>query len=93
LIETGIAGLLLLVAALVLVAKDLLRLPKGIRGSPLAGFAGLLVASTFLSTLGFKYFWMVLMYVGMTTLAHEGRRAVAPTTARFTLQRLKLGEA
>jgi O-antigen ligase len=93
LIETGIAGLLLLVAALVLVAKDLLRLPKGIRGSPLAGFAGLLVASTFLSTLGFKYFWMVLMYAGMTTLAHEGRRAVAPTTARFSLQRLKLGEA
>ena len=94
LIETGVAGLLLLVAALVLVAKDLLRLPKEIRGSPLAGFVGLLVASTFLSTLGFKYFWMVLMYAGMTTLAHEGRRVAAPRTARFSpLQRLKLGEA
>ncbi len=94
LIETGIAGLLLLVAALALVAKDLLRLPKEIRGSPLAGFVGVLVASTFLSTLGFKYFWMVLMYAGLTTLAHEGRRVAAPTTARFIpLQRLKLGEA
>ncbi|MGH2726636.1 MAG: O-antigen ligase family protein, partial [Actinomycetota bacterium] len=56
LIETGITGLLLLMLALGLVAKDLLRLPVDIRAAPLAGFVGVLIASTFLSTLGFKYF-------------------------------------
>lgn len=94
LIETGVAGLLLLLVALGFVAKDLLRLPKEIRGSPLAGFAGLLVASTFLSTLGFKYFWMVLMYAALTTLAYEARNVTARVTVRVApLQRVKLGEA
>jgi hypothetical protein len=81
LIETGAFGVALLLLGLGLVALDLIRLPVDARGSPLAGFVGVLVASTFLSTLGFKYFWMVLMYAGLSTLAHEGKerkRVIAP---------------
>ena len=81
LIESGAFGVALLLLALGLVALDLMRLPAEARGSPLAGFVGVLVASTFLSTLGFKYFWMVLMYAGLSTLAHESkerRRVSAP---------------
>lgn len=83
LIETGAVGAILLVMALGLVAMDLMRLPVEVRGPPLAGFVGVLVASTFLSTLGFKYFWMVLMYAGLSTLAHEGERVTAPARMQF----------
>lgn len=94
LIETGVTGLLLLILALGLVAKDLLRLPMEVRAGPLAGFVGVLIASTFLSTLGFKYFWMVMMYAGLTTLARERRRAVHTATVRAApVQRIRLGEA
>jgi hypothetical protein len=94
LIETGITGLLLLLLALALVARDLLKLPNDVRAAPLAGFVGVLIASTFLSTLGFKYFWMVMMYAGLTTLARERLRAVQPAAVRVApVQRMRLGEA
>lgn len=94
LIETGALGALLLVAALALVARDLLALPIEARASPLAGFVGVLVASTFLSTLGFKYFWMVLMYAGLSTLAHEGRRVPKALGLQFAPAPLMMvGEA
>lgn len=83
LIETGIAGLVLLIAALALIGMDVLRLPRESRASPLAGFVGVLVASTFLSTLGFKYFWMVLMYAGLSTLAHERERVPKTLGLRY----------
>ncbi|MGH2794051.1 MAG: O-antigen ligase family protein [Actinomycetota bacterium] len=93
LIETGIVGALLMVFALALVGRDLLRLPMEVRGPPLAGFVGVLVASTFLSTLGFKYFWMVLIYAGLSTLAHETESAAAARTRPVHVPRMIVRQA
>ena len=93
LIETGIVGALLMILALLLVGRDLMRLPMEVRGPPLAGFVGVLVASTFLSTLGFKYFWMVLMYAGLATLAHETETAAATRTRTVPIPRMIVRQA
>jgi len=83
-VETGVVGLVLLAFALALVCRDLLRLPRAFRGPPLAGFVGVLVASFFLSSLGFKYFWFAMIYAGLTTLVHSPRleSAVRPHRIR-----------
>ncbi|MGH2783802.1 MAG: O-antigen ligase family protein [Actinomycetota bacterium] len=93
LIETGVVGALLMILALGLVGRDLLRLPAAVRGPPLAGFVGVLVASTFLSTLGFKYFWMVLMYAGISTLAHENELAASIRTRPVHIPRMIVRQA
>jgi hypothetical protein len=69
LIETGYLGVLLMTVALALVARDVLRLPREIRGPPLAGMAGVLASNMFLSNLGFKYFWLAIMYATLVPLA------------------------
>jgi O-antigen ligase len=76
-IEIGIVGLALMLFAVALVAWDLVRLPKDIRGPPFGALAGLLVASMFLTTVTFKYFWLVMIYAGLTTLAHAKREQVS----------------
>lgn len=62
LVEGGVAALALLVAGLALTVRALLRLPRALRGPPLAALIALLLANAFLSTLAFKYFWLVLLY-------------------------------
>lgn len=76
-LEVGVLGLAVLLLALGLVARDIMRVPRAVRGPPLAALAGVLVASTFLSTLSFKYFWLVMAYAGIVTLVHAPRRAAA----------------
>jgi len=78
LLETGIAGLLLLVSAAVVLIRDVIRLPPLQRGPPLAGLAALVVSNTFLSTINFKYFWMTLAYAVMVVNAHRRTQVDAP---------------
>lgn len=61
-VEAGVGGVLLVVAGLVLTFRDTLRLPGFLRGPPITGLAGTLVAGFFLSNFEYKFFWMALMY-------------------------------
>jgi O-antigen ligase len=65
LIELGLLGALLLMAGLLVGVVEAWRLPASLRGPPLAAIAGLLVALQFLSSMEFKIFWMVVIYVVM----------------------------
>jgi O-antigen ligase len=69
-IETGLLGVLLLTAALIAQLRDLVRLPRRLRGPPLAGFLGVLAANVFLSNLGFKYFWLAMTYAGLAAVVY-----------------------
>ncbi|MDH5373086.1 MAG: O-antigen ligase family protein, partial [Acidimicrobiia bacterium] len=87
LIELGVLGFVLLVAALTITVRDVFRLPESSRGGALAGMVGLLVASTFLSDLTFKFFWMALIYSVLVVSSTEtqGPAAVPPTSRSLTL--------
>ena len=76
-IETGLAGLILMTAALWFQAVDLARLPRGFRGPPLAGFLGVLTANVFLSNIGFKYFWLAMTYATLAVIVE--RRSLQPS--------------
>ena len=76
LVEGGVTGLVLLVAALGVLVLGLLRLPADRRGPPLAAVAGLVVSNMFVSNLGFKYFWLTLTYA--TLALTVGRSAAGP---------------
>jgi O-antigen ligase len=80
LVEGGVAALALVVAALVVTGKDLLSVPRSLRGPPLAGLVALAVSNSFLATLSFKYFWLVLIYAAMVTNAHRQSRIPEPHT-------------
>lgn len=89
-LETGVIGFGLMMFAIAISIRDMFRLPRGVRAPPLAGLAGLLVASMFLTTLTFKYFWLVMIYAGLMSQAHARReqavrrawaRALQPTNA------------
>ena len=62
LIELGLVGFALLLAALAVHVHQLQGLPAGLRAPPLAGLAALAAANTFLANLEFKYFWLVIIY-------------------------------
>ncbi len=86
-IETGLLGLVLMTGALYLTGRDLSRLPRALRGPPLAGFSGVLVANVFLSNIGFKYFWLAMIYA-MLTIAVWGRgaeRMAAPSVSLLSV--------
>jgi len=76
-LEIGVIGLVLMLFSVGLVARDLIRLPRAVRGPPIAALAGLMVASMFLTTVTFKYFWLVMIYAGLVTLAHAKRERAA----------------
>jgi O-antigen ligase len=79
-IETGIVGLILMTGALYLHLRDLVRLPRGRRGVALAGLSGVLAANVFLSNLGFKYFWLAMIYAMLTIVVWTREREAAPAT-------------
>jgi O-antigen ligase len=64
-IELGIPGLLLFFAALGLVLFEAGRLPRSVRGPPLAALLGTYQASLFLSNLGYKFYWMAFIMVAL----------------------------
>jgi O-antigen ligase len=74
-VELGMAGLLMLVVALALCLREAVVLPKAVRGPPLAALCGLLFTTMLLGNLRFKYFWLVLIYVGVCHAVHAARPA------------------
>jgi O-antigen ligase len=74
-VETGFAGLLLGVAGVGLLLRDVHRLPRSARTGPLAGMVAVLVANLFLSNFSFKYFWLALTYAVIVVLAEPAPHA------------------
>jgi O-antigen ligase len=68
-VETGYLGLLVMLIGFGLILRDVMRLPRALRGMPLAGVAGVLIANLFLGNIDFKYFWLALMYGTLWTVA------------------------
>lgn len=79
-VEVGVLGLALLLGALAITGRRLLRLPRSLRGPPLAAFAGVLVANLFLSNLDFKYFWLMLTYALVVTREARSLRVLDRST-------------
>lgn len=61
-IELGVVGLGLVLAATYFLVREQMSISSAERHGALAALVGLLFTSSFLSTLTFKYFWLVLMY-------------------------------
>lgn len=77
-VEAGIAGLVLAAVGLTATLIDTLRLPPVLRGPPLVGLVGTMVAGFFLSNFEYKFFWMVLTYALLcrtVALRHATERA------------------
>lgn len=70
-VEVGFAGLALAAAGFALAARDLARLPRALRGPPLAALVALAVSNSFVSNMAFKYFWLVFMYAAAATIAAD----------------------
>ena len=79
LVEVGIPGLVLLLIGLAIPLVDAARLPRALRGPPLGAFLGTVVSSFLLSNLEFKFFWAVLAYVALASLAPVVERQDADT--------------
>lgn len=69
--EGGILAVALLAAVFVFTVSDLQAVPRDVRAPAVAAVIGLLVTNMFLSTQDFKYFWLVLMYAALMTVAHR----------------------
>jgi O-antigen ligase len=64
-IELGIPGLLLFFAVMGLTVFEAGRLPRSVRGPPLAALLGTYQASLFLSNLGYKFYWMAFIMIAL----------------------------
>ena len=71
-IELGVPGLLLLTLGLLTALAEGARLPRAVRGPPVAALAGLVVAVFFLSSMEFKFFWMTLIMVALNRQVYGG---------------------
>jgi O-antigen ligase len=69
LVELGIPGLVLLLIGLAIPLVDTARMPAALRGPPFGALVGTVISSFFLSNLEFKFFWVVLAYVALASLA------------------------
>jgi hypothetical protein len=74
-IELGGPGLLLFFAVLGLTMAEAWRLPRPVRGPPLAALLGTYQASLFLSNLGYKFYWMAFIMVAINRSAAYAERA------------------
>jgi O-antigen ligase len=79
LVEVGIPGLVLLLIGLAIPLVDAARLPRALRGPPLGALLGTIISSFLLSNLEFKFFWAVLAYVALASLAPVVEREDADT--------------
>ena len=80
-IELGILGLILMVAAFLLTIREASKLSATRRGPAMSALAGLLMGLFFLSGMEFKFFWMVLIFVAVSRnleLAEAEESAAAP---------------
>jgi O-antigen ligase len=75
LVELGVTGIVLLTWGLGVSVVEAVRLPAELRGPPLSALVGLLFGGLFLSSMDFKYFWMVLMLVAMNRNVAQAEQA------------------
>ena len=87
-VEAGVAGLVLLVLGLATAVRTAHRLPRRLRGPPMAALLGTIVSSVFLSNLEFKFFWAVLAYVVISSTVAESR---AQSSLKSTNRGLPVG--
>ena len=80
-VETGVLGLVLVTLGLVLALLSAMRLPRAMRAPPAAAVLATLLSSFFLSNLGYKFFWAVLIYVAVSETVAASRRAGTPVSA------------
>lgn len=81
LVETGVAGFLLLVAAWAALFRQASRVTSGLRGVSLAALAAMAMASSLVSNLTFKYVWLVPMFVSLAArVPGSAAREEAPAT-------------
>ena len=73
-VELGTPGLVLFLAGLGVAFVEALRIPRVLRGPPLSALVGLCVGVFFLSSMEFKFFWMVLILIAMTRNVVEAER-------------------
>lgn len=71
LVETGVVGLAALVGAFGVALVEVLGLPRSRRGPPLAALVSLALASTLISNMTFKYFWLALAFCALSVTARE----------------------
>ncbi len=64
-VELGVTGLLLLVAGLVTSVSEAVRIPADRRGPPFSTVVALWFAVMFVSSIEFKFFWMILIMVAL----------------------------
>jgi O-antigen ligase len=83
-VELGVAGLLLFGLALAVTWREASRLTQAHRGPPLAVLAGMLLGLGFLSSIEFKFFWMVLIYVALCRHVEDAERATQQRPASET---------
>jgi O-antigen ligase len=82
-VEIGVLGLLVLLCALAASAIEAWQIRVERRGVALGALAGLVSALSFLSSMEFKFFWMVLMMVALyRNLDLTEESAVAPPAVR-----------
>lgn len=78
-VELGVAGFVLFTLALAVSFWEALRLPTARRGPPFSALVGLTFAVFFLSSMEFKFFWMVLIMVAINrNLVLDEEEAAAP---------------
>ena len=82
-IELGVPGLLFFFSVLGLSLVEAWRLPRAVRGPPLAALLGTYQASLFLSNLGYKFFWMAFIMVALYRSASYLERAEERDTAEL----------
>lgn len=88
LVELGVLGFALLSGALLLLGRELWRLPVQARHGALAGLVALLITSSFLSNALFKYFWLVVMYGTIVVNVSRLHGVKAGTTQRARARRV-----
>jgi O-antigen ligase len=62
-VETGIAGVALMMLGFILTLVEALLLPRRVRAGPLAALVAVIFTGYLLSNFEFKYFWFALVYV------------------------------
>jgi O-antigen ligase len=90
-IELGVVGLLLLIAALLASTIEAARLPGDLRGPPMSALIATVFAASFLSNLEFKFFWMALILVVMSRNLSTVHMAHPPSPSRAIDLRARRG--
>lgn len=64
-IEAGFAGVVLMLAGIGSIVRDLLRIGRDVRAAALAGLLAIVVSNFFVNNFAFKYFWLGLIYASL----------------------------